>query len=350
MGDVLSVDLAQEADRLVEPAELGVVVLDVTGGEVAHALHLDVVDHRGEDLLARAVLIADRDPDDLAALVLARLVAQPDRGRLSSPFELVDEGGREEVERERAARHGESQPNGIPDGPAIRDSPRCRSGARNGRGRSPSARARRRCSGPTSPSSRRNTVSMSAASVAIGITRRPPGASCSIRVGGGEGAVAWTAIASYGARSGRPALPSPTTTSTLLMPISASSSRAAVGQLLHPLDRDHLGGQHAPARRPSSRSPSRSPAPAPSPAAPAPRRSRPRSRAERSSGRGRSAARSPHRRAAGSAPARTARAGPSPSPPARARRESRAGEAATRPSRRAGRRTRPRWGPPHQKM
>src|SRR6185503_10794907 len=50
VGDVLTVDLAQEADRLVETAELGVVVLDVTGGEVAHAFHLDVVDHRGEDL------------------------------------------------------------------------------------------------------------------------------------------------------------------------------------------------------------------------------------------------------------------------------------------------------------
>ena len=52
--DRAAVDLREEVDRLLEAAELGVVVLDVARGELLDPLHLDVVDHRGEDLLARA--------------------------------------------------------------------------------------------------------------------------------------------------------------------------------------------------------------------------------------------------------------------------------------------------------
>ena len=50
-----AVDLLEELDLVLEPAELGIVVLDVARREVADLLHLDVVDHRGEDFLARAV-------------------------------------------------------------------------------------------------------------------------------------------------------------------------------------------------------------------------------------------------------------------------------------------------------
>src|SRR5436189_5483368 len=50
-----AVDLLEEVDRLVEPAELGVVVLDVAGRELRDLLHLDVVYDRREDLFARAV-------------------------------------------------------------------------------------------------------------------------------------------------------------------------------------------------------------------------------------------------------------------------------------------------------
>src|SRR6476661_7530273 len=85
----LAVDLFEELDLLLEPAELRVVVLDVARREFGDALDLDVVDHRGEDLLARAVAETDRDPDDLAALVLVALVAEPDRGRLAAPLPLV---------------------------------------------------------------------------------------------------------------------------------------------------------------------------------------------------------------------------------------------------------------------
>ena len=48
-----------------------------------------------------------------------------------------------------------------------------------------------------------------------GITILPPGSSWASRLGGGAGAVAWTAIASNGARSGTPRVPSPTRISTL---------------------------------------------------------------------------------------------------------------------------------------
>src|SRR5919106_561348 len=63
-----AVDLAQEGDRLVEAPELGVVVLDVPRRQLTNPLDLDVVDHGGEDLLLRVVLVADGDPNDLAAL------------------------------------------------------------------------------------------------------------------------------------------------------------------------------------------------------------------------------------------------------------------------------------------
>src|SRR4051794_7924491 len=78
-----AVDLLEELALVLEAAELGVVVLDVAPGKVFELLHLDVVDDRAEDFLARAVAEADGDPDDLPPLVLAALVAEPDRRRLA---------------------------------------------------------------------------------------------------------------------------------------------------------------------------------------------------------------------------------------------------------------------------
>src|SRR5262245_58065576 len=104
-GDRAAVDLLEEIDRLLEPAKLGVVVLNVARGQLRDPLYLDVVDHRGEDLLPRAVAEADRDPDDLAALVLAAFVAEPDRRRLATALQLVDEDRRIKVENKYAALH-----------------------------------------------------------------------------------------------------------------------------------------------------------------------------------------------------------------------------------------------------
>src|SRR5215212_2168415 len=92
------VDLLEEVDGLRGAAEFRVVVLDVAVREVLDLLHLDVVDHRGEDLLARLVPVADRDPDDLTALVLAGFVAQTDGRRLPAAAQLIDEDRRIEVE------------------------------------------------------------------------------------------------------------------------------------------------------------------------------------------------------------------------------------------------------------
>src|SRR3712207_2566502 len=71
--DLAAVDLLEEVDGLLDPAELRVVVLDVPRREVPDLLDLHLVDHGREDLLARAVAVADRDPDEMAALVLVRL-------------------------------------------------------------------------------------------------------------------------------------------------------------------------------------------------------------------------------------------------------------------------------------
>src|SRR4051812_45379571 len=103
--DRVAVDLFEKLDLVLETAELRVVVLDVARGELGDPLYLDIVDNRGEDLLAGTVAEADRDPDDLAALVLVALVAEPDRRRLATALELVDEDRRVEVENVDAASH-----------------------------------------------------------------------------------------------------------------------------------------------------------------------------------------------------------------------------------------------------
>jgi hypothetical protein len=84
--------------ELLGAAELGVVVLDVARGEVLHALDVDVVDHRVEELLARRVLEPHRDQHDLVLAVLVPLVAEPDRGGLAAALHLVREDRRVEVE------------------------------------------------------------------------------------------------------------------------------------------------------------------------------------------------------------------------------------------------------------
>src|SRR4029079_9708962 len=81
--DLAAVDLLEEVDRLVEAAELRVVVLDVARREVADLLDLEAVDPGLEDPLAGRMLEADGDQHDLALPVLLRLVAEADRRRLA---------------------------------------------------------------------------------------------------------------------------------------------------------------------------------------------------------------------------------------------------------------------------
>ena len=92
---------------------------------------------------------------------------------------------------------------------------------------------------------------------ATGSTMRPPGASCSSRLGGGAGAEAWTAIASNGARSGAPRLPSPTRTSTVLDARLREQREAfpgTRGEGLEALDAEHLARRAGRGSRSSSRS------------------------------------------------------------------------------------------------
>src|SRR5689334_12298564 len=89
-------------ERFIDRAKLGVLFADVAGGEVANELDVRAVDDRGKELLALAVALPDRDPDERAGLVLLRFVAQADRGGFPPVAEdvLVEVGVK--IEREHA--------------------------------------------------------------------------------------------------------------------------------------------------------------------------------------------------------------------------------------------------------
>src|SRR5918992_1667877 len=89
--DLAAVDLLEEVHHLVEAAELGIVVLDVSRRELLRLLYLDRVDHCLEDPLAGRVLEADGDQHQLALAVLLALVAESYRGGLAGALQLVDE-------------------------------------------------------------------------------------------------------------------------------------------------------------------------------------------------------------------------------------------------------------------
>src|SRR5579871_6003161 len=93
-----AIDLLQEMDHLIDPAELRVVVLDVPRREVLDALDLDLVDHGVEDLLPRRMLVADRHQHAVVLAVLMGLVTQPNRRRLPPTAKLVGKHRRVEVE------------------------------------------------------------------------------------------------------------------------------------------------------------------------------------------------------------------------------------------------------------
>ena len=89
VGDRTVVEAREPLRELVEPPELGVVVLYLARRQLREGLHLDLVDHRVEDLLALPVARADEDGDDHALPVLRRLVAKPDRDGLAAGAQLV---------------------------------------------------------------------------------------------------------------------------------------------------------------------------------------------------------------------------------------------------------------------
>ena len=84
LGDVAVVELAEEADELLDAADLRVVVLDLARRELAEPLDLDLVDDGVEDLLALAVAQPDEHGDDHPLAVLARLVARAGSWRSSA--------------------------------------------------------------------------------------------------------------------------------------------------------------------------------------------------------------------------------------------------------------------------
>ena len=84
--------------ELVDVAHLRVVVLDLARRHLAQRLHLDLVHHRVEDLLAHAEALPGQHAHDQPLAVLAGLVTEPDGCRLAPVPELVSHDRRVEVE------------------------------------------------------------------------------------------------------------------------------------------------------------------------------------------------------------------------------------------------------------
>ena len=82
----------------------GLVVLDLVRRELADRLHLDLVDHGVEHVLAGAEAGADEHGDDHPLLVLARLVAETNRRGLPVRPQLGLDDRRVEVQREGGHR------------------------------------------------------------------------------------------------------------------------------------------------------------------------------------------------------------------------------------------------------
>ena len=84
--------------HLLGVADLGVVVLDLTRRELPERLHLDLVDHGLEDLVARAEAGPDEHLDDHPLPVLRGLVSKPYRRGLAVAPQLVGDDRGIEVE------------------------------------------------------------------------------------------------------------------------------------------------------------------------------------------------------------------------------------------------------------
>src|SRR5918995_311057 len=83
------VELSEEGGHLLSPADLGVVLLELPRRTLAERLHLDLVDDRVEDLLARPVPQPGEHLDDHSLLVLTGLVAEANRRGLAPRAQLV---------------------------------------------------------------------------------------------------------------------------------------------------------------------------------------------------------------------------------------------------------------------
>ena len=146
VGDLAVVELAEEARHLVGAADLRVVVLDLVRRELAERFTSTLSITASKTCWRGPKRAPHEHRDDHPLLVLARLVAEPDRRRLAVRAELRLDDRRVEVERERRAPAGDhtSSPGERGQRPS-RPSP-----ARRGR-RAGAARRRAAASAPRRP-------------------------------------------------------------------------------------------------------------------------------------------------------------------------------------------------------
>jgi len=103
-ADPSVIDAAQEIQDVLGAAKLRALLLDLARRKLGRGLHGDAVNNGVEELLARAVLAADGDPDDLAGAILVAPVTEPDGGGLPALLEHIGVGFGVEVDGEYGVR------------------------------------------------------------------------------------------------------------------------------------------------------------------------------------------------------------------------------------------------------
>src|SRR5207248_954771 len=85
---------AKEVYYFIPASELRVLLADVARGDIGQQLHIHAVKNRRKQFLTPPEPLPDRNPDELARLVLVGFITQPDRGGFAAiPEDLFVEVG-----------------------------------------------------------------------------------------------------------------------------------------------------------------------------------------------------------------------------------------------------------------
>jgi hypothetical protein len=86
-----TIDLGEKVDQFLVPAQLWVIPFDLARGDFRQAFCFDAIDNRGEDPVTDPEPLPNGNPDNLALLILALFVTEPDRRGLPALPERIGE-------------------------------------------------------------------------------------------------------------------------------------------------------------------------------------------------------------------------------------------------------------------